>query len=390
MGHDALLAGVEDWLLDQALRDVDVATLFAALCERLRAIGLPLDRAMLSWPTLHPVWHSEQLVWTPGAAPELSRFGHEMGVSTQFVASPMHHMLTLGLPSLRRRIEGPGAVLDFPVLRELQAAGFTDYLTALSDFSLTGARGYGGLKAVGLAGSWATRRPGGFEDADIAALGRLLRLYAVAVRASLLTRIMENLCAAYLGPSTARRVMAGAIRRGDGERIRALVWFSDLRGSTRAAQDLSAEDYLALLNRFYAVAAQPVLDAGGEVLDFLGDGVLGVFPLGEAPDAVIRAAAAAADVAVAANAAGPALDFGVGLTVGEVMYGNVGVPERLNFTAIGPAVNAVTRVERHTRRAGRPVLATADVAAAEPGRWDALGPVALDGLPEPLALFARR
>ncbi len=390
MGHDALLTGVEDWLLEQALRDVDVAALFSALCERLRGIGLPLDRAMLSWPTLHPVWHSEQLIWRPGEEAELSRFNYDMGVSEHFVASPMNHMLMRGVPVLRRRIEGPAAVLDFPVLRELQAAGFSDYLSAVSDFSLTGARVFGGYTTVGLAGSWATRRAGGFEDADIAALGRLLRLYAAAVRASLLTRIMENLCTAYLGPSTARRVMAGAIRRGDGERIRALIWFSDLRGSTRAAQSLPAEDYLALLNRFYAVTAQPVIDAGGEVLDFLGDGVLGVFPLGEDPGAVIRRATAAADAAVAANRSGPALEFGVGLTVGEVMYGNVGVPERLNFTAIGPAVNAVTRVERHTRVAARPVLATAEVAAAEPERWEAIGPVALDGLAEPAALYARR
>lgn len=390
MGHDALLTGVEDWLLEQALRDVEVSALFGDLCERLRAIGLPLDRAMLSWPTLHPVWRSEQLVWRSDAPMEPSRFGFGMDASAPFVASPMHHMLTRGLPRLRRRLEGPSATLDFPVLAELQGEGFTDYLTALADFSLTGARRYGGSAAVGLAGSWATRRPGGFDDGDLAALDRLLRRYAVAVRASLLTRIMENLCATYLGPSTARRVMDGAIRRGDGERLRALIWFSDLRGSTRAAETLPGEDYLALLNRFYAVAAQPVIDAGGEVLDFLGDGVLGVFPLGADPAAMIRRAAEAADAAVAANLAGPALDFGVGLTVGEVMFGNVGVPERLNFTAIGPAVNAVTRVERHCRIAGRPVLATAEIAAAEPDRWEALGAVALDGMAEPVSLFARR
>jgi adenylate cyclase len=397
MQREPLIRDIADWLLGQALDDPFIEELFPALCERLRASGLPIDRAMLSWPTLHPVYHSEQLIWRPGRRAELTRFRHAVQRAEAFLSSALHHVLRHRLPTLRRRLTGPEAMLDFDFLSELRDDGFTDYVVVGAEFQVGGLRMIPDVDLSGLVGSWATKREGGFADSDLEALSGLMRAYTVAVRSVLVTRVMNNFAATYFGPTTGAKVLAGAIRRGDGERLRALVWFSDLRGSTALSHSMPAESYLELLNRYFEATAQPVLDAGGEVLTFLGDGVLAVFPIGDQPREAVRRATAAVDSALARVATAnveappgqPAIAFGVGLAIGEVLLGNIGVPDRLDFTVIGEVVNVVIRIERHTKRVGRTVLATAEVAVSDPGGWRSLGPTPLDGLEQPVELYAR-
>jgi adenylate cyclase len=401
MSHAPLTAEVESWLLEESLFDPDIVELFGALCVRLDALGIPLERAALSWPTLHPLFQAEQIYWRRGKGAELIQYRHELEESEAFRASPFHHVLTHGLGRLRRRLEGEGAVIDFPVLEELQGEGYTDYLMTGTRFRIADVETYRGGRA-GVMASWATRRPGGFTDEDLDALTHVQKVFAVACHVSIQKRVMSNLAKAYLGETAAARVLSGEVRRADGQRIQAVIWHSDLRGSTRMSSQLPPETYLRLLREYYDCIAQPVIDEGGEILEFIGDAVLAIFPLDrpDGPEAAARDAVRAMETAlqrredwIAARPEGDPernrLNFGISMTQGEVTFGNIGVPTRLTFSAIGPAVNAVARLDELTKTLGRSVLVTGDIARVEPERWVSLGEQVLRDFDEPMELFAR-
>jgi adenylate cyclase len=398
MAHQTTIAAIEDWLIDAALADPEITGLFDSLCHRLRGAGIPLERAVLNWPTLHPLFRAELIEWRIDSGAKLSQFAAEGGLPQSWIDSPFYFVHRNELDFLRRRLIGPERLLDFPVLSDLEAGGFTDYLVTGSTFRLaqvnTFDRGRSGILA-----SWTTRRDTGFSESDVAALMRVQRSFAVACRASLQMRVMKNLARTYLGPTAAEKVLSGDIRLGDGATVNAVVWYSDLRGSTRLSALMKPEGFLDLLRRYYCCTARAVIDEGGEVLDFIGDGVLGIFPvrgelgLPEAVRAATRATERALDLAAAEEAARqaaePAMRFSIVLAVGPVKFGNVGVPERLVFTAIGEVVNAVTRIDALTKTLGRSVLVTDDIAAVEPDRWVSLGPQMLPDLNRSLRLHAR-
>ncbi|MEM6438089.1 MAG: adenylate/guanylate cyclase domain-containing protein [Pseudomonadota bacterium] len=407
MSHATLMSEVEDWLIAEALHDPDIVELFGTLCTRLHAAGLPLERAALSWPTLHPLFQSEQIYWRLGGGAELFQYRHDAVSTGAFEKSPFYYVLINDLTRFRRRLEGPDKVIDFPVLEELAEAGFTDYLMTASGFRIADVKSYRGGGA-GMLASWSTRREGGFSQRDLEALSRIQRFFAVACHASIQKRVMVNLANAYLGETAAARVLGGEVRRGDGERIRAVVWFADLRGSTRLSNGMAAEDYLALLRGYYDCTAQSVIDEGGEILDFIGDGVLAIFPIrGDTggPEAV-RAATRAAEAALRrrrdwleetelmpgeAEASPPQgrLAFSISMTLGEVMFGNIGVPGRLTFSVIGQAVNKVSRLDDLSKRIGRSVLATKAVADVDPQRWRSAGSWKLLDYETPVELFVQ-
>ncbi len=400
MTHSILTAEIESWLIDESLGDPDIVDLFGALCTRLHAIGIPLERAALSWPTLHPLFQAEQIYWRLGEGAELMQYRHDATPTGAFEASPFHHVLVHRLDRLRRRLEGAEALIDFPVLVELRDAGYTDYLMTSTAFQIAEVDTYKG-GASGIMASWATRREGGFTDMDLEALSRIQKVFAVACHASIQKRVMVNLANAYLGRTAARQVMEGLVRRGSGERIRAVVWYSDLRNSTRLSNIMEPDLYLELLKCYYDCTAQMVIDEGGEILDFIGDAVLAIFPIrGETagPEAV-RAATRAMERALdmreeklpdreAFGFEGD-LRFSVSMAVGDVMFGNIGVPTRLTFSAIGPVVNQLSRIDELSKTVGRSVLVTREVAAVEPGRWKSIGPHPLRDFDEPVELYTR-
>ncbi|MEO1686925.1 MAG: adenylate/guanylate cyclase domain-containing protein [Pseudomonadota bacterium] len=407
MSHDTLIREIESWLLDEALFDPDIVELFGTLCTRLHAAGVPLERAALTWPTLHPLFQAEQIYWRLGGGAELFQFRHDAMRTGAFEASPFHHVLINPVDRFRRRLEGAEALLDFPVLEELAEQGFTDYLLTSSGFRIADVDNYKGGQ-VGIIASWSTRRPGGFSDLDVEALSRVQRYFAVACHASIQKRVMTNLAGAYLGETAANRVLSGEMRRADGERIRAVAWFSDLRGSTRLSTVMEPEHYLEMLRAYYDCTAQSVIEEGGEILDFIGDGVLAIFPIrGDTggPEAV-RAATRAMETALARRSRwieetaplpgemeGAAdqgrLAFSISLTTGEVTFGNIGVPSRLTFSAIGVAVNKLSRLDELSKEVGRSVLATRAVAEVDPGHWKSAGAWRLRDFDEPVELFVR-
>ncbi|MEO1492605.1 MAG: adenylate/guanylate cyclase domain-containing protein [Pseudomonadota bacterium] len=395
MSHATLTAEIESWLIDKALIDPDITALFEKLCVRLSAVGIPLDRAAVSWPTLHPLFRAELVFWTHENGAALEQYQHAEQAGEKWLKSPFHYAHTKGLKYMRRRLTGDVALLDFDVLEDFRDKGFTDYLLTSTDFRIAEVEHFAGGK-TGILASWSTKRPSGFSDDDLDCLRRIQKVFAAACHASIQKRVMANLANAYLGSTAGWRVLAGDIRRGDGDRIPAVVWYSDLRGSTRLSDTMDADDYLALLNRYFECTAQPIIDQGGEILNFIGDGVLGIFPIksGCPVDAVARAEAAAreamrlADEAAKTGTPGEApLRFGIGLAIGEVMFGNIGVPSRLAFSGIGRIVNTVQRIETATKTLNIPLLATAEFAEVAPGDWGVAGSVTIQDFDRALDVY---
>jgi adenylate cyclase len=378
-------SAIVEWLADEALQDSEPAALYGELCRRLRAVGIPILRGQVAFRVLHPLYDASTVNWTAENGVVVENFSPQDSSQERFLRSPIGHTLAHRLPVLRRRLTGETALLDFDVLEEFRALGGTDYLVLLVGFDSIG--------QSGLICSWLGDRAGGFTDEEIAQLQRITRELGIALKSKIERSVAQNIAHAYLGKRAGQAVLSGLIRRGDGEKITAALWYSDLRHSTKLADHLSAEDFLGLLGRYFEMTAAAVLDHGGEVVSLIGDAVLGLFRVeGSTEEACGRALAAAFEArrrlgAAQPNAADPALDFGIALHLGQVIYGNVGVPERLQFTVVGSAVNEVVRVQDLTKQLGCPLLATAPFAVAALGAWRPLGEHLLRGFETPMPIL---
>jgi len=391
----ALIDLVADWLMEQALADTAMSDLVDGCCKRLRAAGVPLTRALVSYRTLHPLFEAIWLTWNQGEGIGTYEMPHGATGTKMFRESPFFHMLETGVPFVRRKLEGDDALIDFPVLEDLRGGGATDYLASHVRF---GRPSHDQEIGDGMFTSWMTDRPGGFSEADIRALRRIKTRLAVACKVRIKGEISRNLLSAYLGQAAGDKVLGGSIRRGDTESVHAVIWYSDMRNSTRLAEMMPPDAYLAALNDVFEATAGPVIENGGEVLLLIGDAVLALFPclqMGAEPAAeAARVSAVEARRrldALNAERAGrgeTALDCGIALHAGNLTYGNIGVPQRLHFTAIGPAANQVARIEALTKVLQQPVLASAAFVALSGTPWRSLGTQALRGIPDPIEVFA--
>lgn len=384
-GDDGISAGllstVADWIMEAALVDTPIEELFAGACARLHGIGLPLKRAHLSYRTLHPSIESVSLLWAPGEAVQSMEHMHGAGSSDIWRRSPFYFMVENDLPALRRRLIGPSAIFDFAVLNDLAEEGLTDYLGLMVNFEQPdpGAED----KRSGILTSWSTDRPNGFVDSDISALLRIKQRLGVAAKMAIRKQIASNVVSTYLGQRAGEEVLSGRIRRGDGQKIHAVIWYTDLRGSSALADSMPASRYIALLNGYFECAAGAVIDGGGEVLNYIGDGVLAIFPMDRAPGSG-SATSAALEAALEARrrledvnanltemGANP-LEFGVAMHVGDVVFGNIGAGARLSFTTIGGAVNEVARLEEMTKTLGAPLLMSGEFKAELDGKFHSI------------------
>jgi adenylate cyclase len=313
----------------------------------------------------------------------VGRFPEGVNARTEaWLNSPQYYIISNKLPFLRRRLTGPEAVIDFPLLKELEELGATDHLVFMVPFD-------GAEYAA----------PGGFTDEDIRALTRIQSRLGVACKIAIREQITRNVLSAYLGPDAGQQVLLGHIKLGDGETIHAVIWFSDLRNSSALADRLAPDEYLALVNDYFACTAGAVIDSGGEVLRFIGDALLGIFAIRgknvdeeAACEMALGAAAEAERRLLKLNQKRAAsgeenIDFGIGLHVGDVMYGNIGVPERVEFSVIGPAANEAARIEGLTKETGCRILVS-DVFARQVKRsWRSLGAHELRGVGQPMEVF---
>lgn len=358
-----------------------------ALVERLREAGLPIARYTTGVPSLHPQVDSFSTLWDEDNGLTHRRFRTDAIASPDIENSPVFAVYAKG-KTVRCDLTAPPSRDEASILPDLRAQGLTDYVVLPVPFA------DGSFKAM----SAATRRPGGFTAAEVAVLEAVADDAATIMEAHYLRHQAHTLVETYIGPRAGERVLAGAIRRGTGETIHAAIWLSDLRGFTALSGRLAGDVMIDLLNDYFGAVGDAVDRHDGEILKFIGDAVLAIFPYEQdAEDAAGRALAAAvaahasiAELNGVRRADGKAeIHFGVGLHVGDVMYGNVGAPARLDFTVIGPAVNLAARVEDLAGALGEPVLASEAFKTAHGGAlWAERGRHKLKGIEGDQAVFA--
>jgi adenylate cyclase len=379
---------IVDWLVDGARSAPTGPQVLAEMCERLVAAGIPLWRVAVFVRTLHPNVMGRRFTWRPGAEVEVGTASHEMTEQESYAKSPVVRVYETA-QAFRRHLADPACPRDFEVVEALRAEGVTDYLICPLIFS------NGEIHA----GSWTTRESGGFTAAQIAALEAVMTPLARVSEIHALRRTAANLLDTYLGTHTGERILSGKIRRGDTETIHAAIWLSDMRGFTALADRLSPRELVDLLNRYFDCQVPAIVEHGGEVLKFMGDGLLAIFPVADdesdaewaCNDVLVAARKARANVAaLSAAASGEAargLRFGLALHLGEVLYGNIGGGNRLDFTCIGPAVNLAARLEKQTSRLHRTVVASERFARHCRPPLVSLGEFTLPGFGAPQAAF---
>jgi len=394
---NTLIDAVADWLMVQALGSTSAEELLEQCSLRLDAAGIPLFRTSIGFQILHPLYQAVSLIWHRDLGlEEPSQFSGDTAASESWTKSPLYYLVENKLPFLRRRLSGSKAQLDFELLQDLSETGATDYLAYVVLFDRDS---FGQFQQNGIVGSWTTDHPGGFSDDEIQSLMRIQQRLAVACKMFIKEQITENVLSAYLGPDAGRQVLNGQIKLGDGETTHAVIWFSDLRNSSGLADTLPPEEFIALINEYFQCMAGAVLDSGGQVLRFIGDAVLAIFPIREghasetdACATALKAARDAADRMTALNKSRrkgkkEALGFGIGLHVGDVMYGNIGVPERIEFSVVGPAANEAARIESLTKTLGHQVIFSDHFTNTLDEDWQSLGKHELRGVGAPMEVF---
>jgi adenylate cyclase len=334
------IQGISDWLITQGLESAGFETILSGFADRLNALGLEIQRGMIAMRTLHPSVDALDYVWHRDGSIEAENHTPDQRQQERWLRSPLKHMFDTDKVVLRRRLAGPDAELDFPLFEQLAAEGASDYYMSIVDFDLTGSKDL----ETGMVSSWATDRPGGFGDDEIAVLDRLLPRLALTAKARLTRDIAENVLNTYVGPEAGRRIMRGDIRRGALDVIRAVIVYADLRGFTAMSDRVPGDRLAPMLDRYFEARASGL----------------------------------------------PTMDLDIALHLGDVLYGNVGAADRLDFTVIGPAVNEASRIETLCEPLGHNVLISetfAGAAVACTGRLIPVGTHQLRGVRDSQALY---
>lgn len=372
------LQRLTDWLIDGARSAASPTHMFAETCERLVQAGLPLWRVGVFVRTLHPDIFGRNFIWKPGAEVEIGSVDFNILDAPEFRASPLIIVFTQGI-EVRARVGDPESK-RFPFIEDMRAEGVTDYIALPLPF----------IDGTVNASSWTTKQPGGFTDQQLNALRSVVRALARIVEIINLSRTSTILLDTYVGNRAGARILGGQIRRGHTDSMHAAIWLSDLRGFTALSDRLPAETVVDILNGYFDCQVSSIRNHGGEVLKFMGDGLLAVFPIDEyvgdiqqVCSQVLEAARESrASVAAMQYPVGEAVErfrFGVALHVGQILYGNIGGGNRLDFTCIGPAVNLAARLEKIAGKLGRTIVASTGFAGICAGGWDDLGEFPIAG-----------
>jgi adenylate cyclase len=372
------LQKIIEWLIDGARSASSPTQMMAEICERLLQSGLPLWRVGVFVRTLHPDIFGRNFIWRQGAEVTTGTAGFDLLDSPGFINSPL--AIVFGeRREVRCRLDDPESK-RFPFLDEMREEGVTDYV-ALPLLFIDGSTH---------ASSWTTKRPGGFSDDELVTLRRIVTPLARIIEIVNLRRTASILLDTYVGNRAGERILGGQIRRGHTDTMDAAIWLSDLRGFTALSDRLPAEIVVDILNRYFDCQVSAIRNHGGEVLKFMGDGLLAVFPIAEQEDELHLVCARVLEAARESRASveamhypiGEALErfrFGVALHVGRILYGNIGGGNRLDFTCIGPAVNLAARLEKIAGRLNRTIVASAGFAGICGAGWAELGEFPIAG-----------
>ena len=381
-------AGVVDWLTNGTRDQRFIDNIFAEMCIRLQQAGIPLKRATLHVQIQHPQWLGARIMWSDGMREaEIGRVDFDVRERSEYIGSPANELID-GATEVRENLErDPALGRKHALYDEMRAKGLTDYV-AWPLYHTLGKR-----HLI----TFATDRPGGFDDSDLAALKSVLPVLALVSEIRIKNRLARTLLETYVGSHAGELILAGATRRGTGTTVRAAIMICDLRDFTKISDNWPRDDVIDLLNDYFDAMSDPIARHGGEILKFIGDGLLAIFPLSQ-PNAcanLLRAVTEARQAMAALNERNKAtnrapLNYGIGVHVGDVMYGNIGSSSRLDFTVIGPAVNMASRLETLTKQIGKPVLLSRDFAELVDREFELerVGKHTVRGFSDPIELFA--
>jgi adenylate cyclase len=386
-----------DWLNDRAFAGWSVETLLHGLVARLLEHDIDLYRVHFGAPILHPLYGVRAFTWFHGKGIEMEVFGHNMTSTSTWAESPLRAFFEAQQAEGRITFLPGSPAPGYPILDRAQAEGATDYLLQICGLKV-GEQVELSQRNI-LAISWICKSPDGFREEDLLLLRRLRGPLALALKHLTQAQVVDDVLDTYLGSYSGKRVLDGQIQRGDGEIIDAVVFYCDLRGSSKLAEHYGIEGFLGVLNEYFEVTAGAVDEHEGEVLRFIGDASLAIFPFDrfKSPREACQAALDAAQRAMAAgrnlnrervSAGEPPLEFGIGLHPGRVMYGNIGTRKRLEFSVIGAAANEAARIEGQCRELGEPLLVSSQFAAMLPNQWRSLGEFDLRNIGTPMEILA--
>ena len=379
-------AEVMEWLHGDAVRIEDASMLVETLAIRLNDAGVPVDRVTTGISILHPNVRTEGVTWTTDAGTELRRYMETPESLKAYQSSPFKVVFSESR-SVRIRLCGPDPLPDYGIVPELVEAGYSDYMALPLPFS------DGSIKGV----TFATRVEGGFSSAQLSLFETIARPLALLCELQTLKRMSHTLLDTYVGRRAGARVLAGTVKRGDGETISAVVGFFDLRGFTELSNTLPGDKLVGLLNAYFDAVTRAVEAHDGEVLKFIGDEVMAVFPYGceeSARNAASQALLAAREAGENISAinrtcceTSPELRVGIALHAGDVFFGNVGAETRLDFTVVGPVVNLASRIAGLTRELRQDILVSETIADLMGCHAGALGRYRVKGFVDPVSVF---
>ncbi len=385
-----------NWIVSKGLEGTSETHLLEGLCAHLTAAGLPLLRVNISQPTLHPVIGGHMFIWQreTGTAHQEDWQRNVAEAGADYSRSPFEHMMSSGIQRLRCTLATGEGCDEFPMLERFRGAGATDYFALQTDFG--DARSLGPARYI--LTSWLADAPEGFDESHIEAIELLSPALALAVKGTSTYRIARSVIETYLGRDASRRVLGGTIERGAGETIRAALWYSDLEGFTKLADTTPRDQLLGLLHDYFECIVTTVHEYQGEVLKFIGDGLLAMFNLSNdaascraALEAADRVSGRVAELSARRRADGlPVTRYSLALHLGDVLYGNIGARDRLDFTVVGPAVNETSRIEAMCRALDQELVISSAFAQAAMGSSDrlvSLGRYVLRGVRKPQELF---
>jgi adenylate cyclase len=374
------------WLIEGARSAPTPVDLLRQTCDRLVAGGVPLWRAGAFVRTPHPDVFGRSFVWREGGEVQVNTADFDFPDSPQFINSPLA-IVFHEEREVRYRLDDPDS-RRFPFFDDVRAEGATDYIALPVVFT----------EGPAQASSWTTKAPGGFTDAQLDALRAIAAPFARLAEIFMLRRTAAVLLDTYVGNQAGERILAGQIRRGHAESMQAAIWLSDLRGFTALSDRLSPEVIVEILNQYFDCQVPAIRKHGGEILKFMGDGLLAVFPIAGENENTKEVCARVLEAAREARAGVDAMHylsheaverfrFGVALHIGGVLFGNIGGSNRLDFTCIGPAVNLAARLEKITGRLHRTVVASAAFAEACACDWADLGEFPIAGFSRAQRVF---
>ncbi len=379
------------WLADHEGQFLGARELLSQLCDRLNVAGIPVARANMVLRDAHPQIAARAFLWAKGEGSRETTLPFTDERSEEYLNSPIHMILD-GAGGVRNRLDGANPQFDYPVARDLQEQGFTDYVAMPIIFSDQSRHFV----------SFASDQPGGFTVEQLTVIYDLMPLICLRLEVDHSRLVTQTFLNTYLGKGASQRVINGLIRRNEGDVIDAIIVYSDLRGFTRLADTLPADEVIKTLGIYYDTVAQPIEQSGGDIIKMMGDGMIAIFPYEDpmlGPCENIQACEAAQAVraaheqlkAIPTGSLPDGVDrlrAGFSLHIGPVTFGNVGSATRLDFTVIGAAVNEATRVEALTKTLGYPILATAAFAglSCDIG-LTSVGSHALRGVREPKEIF---